>query len=378
MKKSICFVVSAPGSAQSFLRDHIRELSKDYDIALVANFADGRKITIDGVSEYRHIPIRRGISPLHDLKAIWSLYRYLSHRRFDVTHSVTPKAGMVTALASKMAGITHRIHIFTGQVWATRTGAMRRLLKSIDRLIARCDTHLLVDGEPQRRFLIAEGVLADDSSQVLGAGSICGADTRRFTPSPEIRNKWRARLGIDSTKTVFVFMGRLNREKGVFDLLRAFDRMCAYRSDAYLLMFGTDEENCMTHLAEYKDIRPGENFQYFGRTDEPQHALQAGDVFCLPSYREGFGLSVVEASCLGLPVICSDAYGLADTMVNNKTGMRCGVGDTDSLCCAMEYLYDNPSERQRLGQNGRERVLTFFSGEAIVSAWAAFYHDLLR
>ena len=134
----------------------------------------------------------------------------------------------------------------------------------------------------------------------------------------------------------------------------------------------------MGSIGKYSNIRPGENFCYYGPTPTPELSLQAADVFCLPSYREGFGMSVIEASCLGLPVICSDAYGLRDTMVNNKTGMRCKVSDVESLREAMRYLNSLPDERHRLGEAGRHRVLDLFTGETITGAWSAFYREILK
>lgn len=377
MKKKICFVVAIPGSAQSFLKDHIKALSEDYDVYLAANLSDQAGFGIDGLSGTHHIPIKRAISIPNDLRAVRCLASYFREMKFDAVHSVTPKAGLVTALAARIAGIKHRTHIFTGQVWATRKGVMRFLLKSMDKLIASLDNHILVDGESQRQFLISESVVSNKKSKVLGAGSICGANTARFTPSAEERERQRRELGISSEKVVFSFMGRLNKEKGIHELLAAFDNLFKNSPNAYLLIFGRDEENCLGNLGEYKNIQDGGNFQYYGPTTAPQLSLQAADVFCLPSYREGFGLSVVEASCLALPVICSDAYGLADTMVDNATGLRCKVADVPSLEDAMKRLYDDPDLRRSMGENGRKRVLELFSGEKIVGAWVDYYKSML-
>lgn len=369
--------MAIPGSAQSFLKDHIKALSKDYDVYLAANLSGQTGFGIDGLRGTRHIPINRAISVFSDLKAVRCLASYFREMKFDAVHSVTPKAGLVTALAARMAGIKHRTHIFTGQVWATRKGPMLLLLKSMDKLIASLDNHILVDGESQRQFLISEDVVSDKKSRVLGAGSICGANTSRFTPSAEEREKQRTELGISPEKVVFSFMGRLNKEKGIRELLAAFDNLVKGSPKAYLLIFGRDEESCLDNLGEYKNIRDGVNFQYYGPTTTPQLSLQAADVFCLPSYREGFGLSVVEASCLGLPVICSDAYGLADTMVDNVTGLRCKVADVLSLEEAMKRLYDDPGMRKSMGESGRKRVLELFSGEKIVGAWVDYYRSML-
>lgn len=377
-KKRICFVVAVPETAEAFLKDHIKALSDEYDIYLVANMTGVADVKLDGLSDIKHIPIRREINILNDLKSVYKLTSYFREMKFDAVHSVTPKAGLVTALAARMAGIEDRTHIFTGQVWATRTGLFRFLLKSIDKVIVVLNNHILVDGEAQRQFLISEGVLSQINSRVLGAGSICGANTAKFTPEKSEREKQRKELGLDSDKVVFAFMGRLKREKGIFELLQAFNNLVQYAPDAYMLFFGNDEDNCMSNLSDYPNIIEGSNFKYCGVTSVPQLSLQAADVFCLPSYREGFGMSVIEASCLGLPVICSDTYALADTMVDNETGLRCKVKDVETLEKAMKFLYDNPPERKRMGENGRKRVLELFSGEIIVNEWVKFYNEMLK
>lgn len=377
-KKKICFVVAIPGTAQSFLKDHIKALAKDYEVYLVANIENSPDFALDGLKEIHHVSIVRNISVAKDFKAVFDLAAYFRKMKFDAVHSVTPKAGLVTALAARFAVIKNRIHIFTGQVWATRTGVMRRLLKIIDKSIALSNNHILVDGESQRQFLIKEGVVTDKKSKVLGAGSICGANTSRFTPDESIRSQQRDSMNIPHNKVVFTFMGRLNRDKGIFELLSAFNELATTSNNAFLLIFGRDEENCLSKINEYPNIITGDNYLYFGPTSTPQLSLQAADVFCLPSYREGFGMSVIEASCLGLPVICSDTYGLADTMVDNETGLRCKVADVQTLVEAMKYLYERPHERLRMGENGRNRVLELFSGEKIVGAWCNFYKSLLE
>lgn len=376
-RKRICFVVATPASAHAFLKDHIKALSESFDIYLAADYTKYPDFHLEGLKGTHHVPISRQIAVGRDLKAVKALADYFRKMKFDAVHSVTPKAGLITALAGKLAGIKHRTHIFTGQVWATKTGKMRTLLKSIDKLIVGLDNHILVDGEAQRQFLIKEGVLSENNSGVLGAGSICGANTERFTPSEDVRKQQRKELNIPEDAVVYSFMGRLNRDKGIYELLGSFNAIAPDYPNAYLLIFGSDEENCMSDLSGYVNIKPGVNFQYYGKTSTPELSLQASDVFCLPSYREGFGMSVVEASCLGIPVICSDAYALADTMVDNETGLRCKVKDFDTLEKAMVYFYNHPEERKRMGENGRKRVLELFPGEKIVQAWKDYYQDML-
>ena len=375
--KKICFITAVHGSAYSFLRDHMAALREQYEVHYVCNEPDVNNIKVphDG---YYCVDLQRKISIVKDLKALWRLYRYFRKERFDAVHSVTPKAGLLTSIAAFFARVPVRIHIYTGQVWANKKGFMRFLLKTMDRMIALFDNQILVDGEGQRQFLIKNKVVSENNSKVLGSGSICGVNLERFNPSVEVRTEKRKELGIDDSKTVFVFMGRLNHDKGVYELLSAFDRLASKKEDVYLLLFGNDEENVSETFNSYPNIKAGDNFCYYGATPEPQKMLQAGDVFVLPTYREGFGSSVIEASALGLPVICSDAYGVMDAMVDNVTGLRCKVGDVDSLYYAMSSLAEDKQLQTKLGDKGRDRVLQEFDGSRVTENWVDYYHECLN
>ena len=374
MKKKICFITAIPGSAESFLKDHMSALRHDYQVYYVSNEPDETKIRVDH-DGYHCVDIQRGISIIKDLRALIHLTRYFKTERFDAVHSVTPKAGLLTAVASFFAGTPIRIHIFTGQVWANKKGPMRWLLKFMDRMIVLFGNHFLVDGHGQRDYLIQQGVLKEEKSQVLGHGSICGVNLKRFVPNEQSRKEARMEVNAGD-KIVFVFMGRLNHDKGLYELLPAFDRLASERDDVFLLLFGNDEENIASHFPEYKHMNDS-NYLYYGRTSEPQKMLQAGDVFVLPTYREGFGSSVIEASALGLPVICSDAYGVRDAMVDDVTGLRCKVGDVESLFEAMKRFAESPELINRMGKAGMERVVKDFDGKKMTENWVNLYHQLV-
>ena len=194
-RKKICFVVAIAGTAQSFLRDHIKALHEDYDVYLAGNIKDVKELEMLDITSWKRINVERPISLSNDLKAVFQLSSYFRKMKFDAVHSVTPKAGLVCALAGFIARVPIRIHIFTGQVWATRRGAMRFILKSLDRLIAKLNTHILVDGNSQKNFLIQQGVISDTKALVLGEGSICGVNMIKFNPSCEVRMAIRKELG---------------------------------------------------------------------------------------------------------------------------------------------------------------------------------------
>lgn len=376
-RKKICFVVAVPSSAQVFLKDHIEALREDYDVYIAGNISSSDEVAGLNVCSYQHIDIEREISIKNDLKAVRQLSSYFRKMKFDAVHSVTPKAGLVSALAGFLARIPVRIHIFTGQVWATRKGAMRFMLKSIDWLIAKLNTHILVDGASQRQFLVDEGVVSAKKAQVLGDGSIAGVNIQRFEPTEDSRKSARQELNIADDKVVFVFMGRLNHDKGMYELLPAFDKLAETNKNVFLLLFGADEENVSATFGNYKNLNK-ENFLNYGLTKEPQRMLQAGDVFVLPTYREGFGSSVIEAACLGLPTITSDAYGVLDASIPGETGLRCKVGDVETLYACMEELAGDAEKRKRFGDAGRKRVLEKFAGSVVVKHWKQFYDTILK
>lgn len=377
MRKRICFVVAAPITAQAFLRDHIAALAEEYDVYLVGNINSDKEVIGLALTGWHHIGIERNISLWHDIKAVLAARRYFKLMKFDAIHSVTPKAGLVSALAGKMAGIKHRTHIFTGQVWCTRKGLMRAVLKSIDKIIARCNNHILVDGKSQRDYLVKEGVLREGQAEVFAQGSISGVNSVRFTPDVEVREKIRSEVGIKEDSVCFIFLGRLNHDKGIEELFEAFNRLAGEVKKVFLLLVGGDEEGYANRASNYVHIEAGKNYCYYGITSTPEKVLNAGDVFVLPTYREGFGTSVLEAACVGIPCICSDAYGVLDAYIEGETGLRCKVGDVDSLYQCMKQMYENPEMMRKMGTNSRNRALKDFNGAVLTECWVEFYHSLL-
>lgn len=376
MKKKVCFIVATPITAKAFLLKHFQYLSDDFDVYLVANFED--KLSDSFVSPYlkeiKSVGIQRNISIFKDVESLFSLSKYFNEMQFDAIHTVTPKAGLLGILAAKLAGVKIRIHIFTGQVWHTKKGFFKKFLKNLDRIIVYYSTHILVDGESQRQFLIQNKIIKDSNSSVLGKGSISGVDTDKFIPTKEIRDKYRTDLHI-TNEVVFLFLGRMNIDKGILDLAHSFSKLNKKFSNSRLVFVGPDEENLRPKVEEI--CNNSISVIFYGATSSSQEVLQMADVFCIPSYREGFGTSIIEASLLGLPVISSDTYGLMDTIIDNETGLHHQVGNVDSIFEQMEKLMIDGDLRKKLGVNGRRYVLENFSAEMISQNWLDFYKNTL-
>ena len=373
MKKKICFIVSSPITAKAFLVNHIAVLSELYDVYLVVNFEaqneDDFKST--NLRQVKSIAIPREINIVKDIKALFKLKNYFKQMQFDAIHTVTPKAGLLGITAGRLAGIKVRIHIFTGQVWHTKKGIFKQILMFLDRFIVYNASFILVDGEAQRRFLMHNKIIKESNSQVLGKGSISGVDTSKFVPRKVIRAQIRQQLGYVDNDVVYMFLGRMNTDKGVVELAKAFNFLQKKYSNVKLLFVGGDEENLVPVVKEI--VEDNKSLLFYGVTPTPELLLQACDVFCLPSYREGFGTSIIEASLLEKPVICSDTYGLMETIIDDTTGLRHKVADVSSLLVQMEKLVENKELRKSLGSNGRNYVLDNFSSETISKEWLEFY-----
>lgn len=376
MKKKICFIVATPTTATAFLLKHFEYLSDDFDVYLVANFEDevSNSFSSPYLKEIKNIGIQRNISIFKDVEALLSLSRYFKGMQFDAIHTVTPKAGLIGIMAAKLVGVKIRIHIFTGQVWHTKKGVFKMFLKNLDRIVVYGSTHILVDGESQRQFLIQNKIIKNNNSSVLGKGSISGVDTDKFISNKEIRDKYRKDLHI-TNEVVFLFLGRMNVDKGVLDLAHSFSKLNNKYSNSKLVFVGPDEENLRPKIEEISNNNSSVIF--YGSTSFPQDVLQMADVFCLPSYREGFGTSVIEASLLELPVISSDTYGLMETIIENETGLRHQVANVDSIFEQMEKLILDEDLRKKLGVNGRLYVFENFSAEMISKSWVDFYKKVV-
>lgn len=381
MKKKIAFVVAVPMTARSFLLDHIAHLQNKYEVHLIANYEGQNELKekFEALGIVCHnVTIMRQINLRYDIKAVYSLIKLFKKEHFACVHSITPKAGLVNALAGWAARIPNRVHIFTGQVWATRTGIKRTILKMLDKLIVLLDTKLLVDGEGQRQFLIKEGILSEKNSIVPANGSIAGIRLEKYIISDTIRKEERNFLGLSDDNVVYIFLGRLNHDKGIGELYAAFNRLVVECPKAILLLYGKDEEDYDKKVKDYPNIKRGENYFFPGLTETPFKALQGGDVFVLPTWREGFGMSVIEAQALGLPVITSDCYGVVDASANGITGLRCGVNDVIGLYMCMKLYYENAEMRKKHGIAGRKRVEELFKNEYVSQAWMELYEEMLN
>jgi glycosyltransferase involved in cell wall biosynthesis len=374
----VCVVTASEFTVQAFLMGHLARLAREHEVTVVTDKLEPARLRDRGIrATVTPLAIERGIDPRKDVVASAALLRVFTATRFDLVYSVTPKSGLLAMSVGLAARIPVRVHTFTGQVWATKRGVAREVLKNADRFIAACATRVLVDSPSQRDFLLQERVIPREKSGVLANGSISGVDVSRFRVTPEQRASARGELGIGEQDFVFLFVGRLNRDKGVLDLALAFRDVAAKHPSARLFVVGPDEGGITREMQEAAGAAK-DAVRFVGRTPLPERFMAAADCFTLPSYREGFGTSIIEAACAGLPAIASRIYGVTDAVVDGETGLLHAPHDVAAIRDAMLRVLEDCDLTRRMGSAAEARAARDFSAERLSEEFARELNRLLE
>jgi glycosyltransferase involved in cell wall biosynthesis len=310
---------------------------------------------------------------------VWHLFKFFRRERFDIVHSTTPKAGMLTAIAAYLARVPIRLHTFTGQVWMEKRGALRYITKAGDRVTVFLNTHCYADSPSQREYIIAEKVAHPQQISVLGSGSLAGVDVRRFNPEAWRVHKEAIRdeLGIARDATVITFIGRMARDKGVGELVMAFESLRSSGQECVLLLVGPQDADWEALSAHVRHaIAHDTHIRSIGYSSEPERYLAITDIFCLPSYREGFGNVVIEAAAMGVATVGTNIVGLSDAIVDGETGVLVPPKDYAALAKALEKLMADEKQRIAMGEQARNRALALFDAQYINAAVIREYRQM--
>jgi glycosyltransferase involved in cell wall biosynthesis len=347
-----------------------------FEVMLVASpgeLLDGTA-EVEGVEAFP-VQMQRGIALLADLRSLVVLLRMLWRRRPTITDFSTPKAGLLGNVAAWMLRVPHRVYTLRGLKLEGASGTKRNLLLWSERLAARCAHVVLCNSESLRSAAIVLRVAPVEKLRVLGDGSSNGVDTVRYSPGS---SGVRAKLGIPEDDVVLGFVGRLTRDKGVPELLIAFDEILRRKPDCWLLLVGWfDAAEDALERRWRNRIAGHPRIKHTGFVPDAAPYYRAMDMLILPTHREGFPNVALEAAASGLPVITTESTGARDAVLAEVTGMLIPPGYPETISeTALELIRDS-EKRKRMGQAARHWVLESYSQERVLGLAVGFYRDLL-
>lgn len=313
---------------------------------------------------YTEVDITRQISLVKDLKAIWHIRRYIRRNKIDVVVGHTPKGGMCAMIASFLAGTKMRIYFRHGLVYETSRGMKRMVLKTIDRLTSLLATRVVCVSDSVARRSQEDRLNGGRKQTVLGPGTCNGIDVARFDPEAidvRRREELRTMYGLSDADLVIGYVGRLVRDKGIQHLVDAFEIVHERCANTKLLLVGMLEQRDALSDDIVRKIERNPDIICTGRiANEDIHMYYAlMDLFVLPSYREGFPTSVLEASAMRLPVLTTRVTGCVDSILDQQTGLFVSHDPAD-MAEKMIRLVSDPAFRSRLATQGREFVIANF------------------
>lgn len=382
-KKKIIRAATVSLSVDFFKEVMIRMREAGYEmVALTSPGEDLWKLRDENGFDIIEVPMERRMSPFKDLKSLFSLIIAFAKEKPQVVHSMTPKAGLLCMLAAWLTRVPVRIHTFTGLVWPTSTGLSRKILMTTDWITCACATHVVPEGQ---------GVLDDlrshitkKSMKVLGYGNVMGVDMERFDPKRfDIKRN-------DNDPFTFTFVGRVVGDKGINELVEAFCKLNKKYPNTKLKLIGGYERELDPLLPDVDDaIEHNDAIEASGPCygeDLLVEYLKA-DCHVMPSYREGFPNSVLEAGAMGRPQIVTDINGSREIITGLektdgnmricKNGIIVPSKDTDNLYRAMELMLTDSKMRESMKAEARPSIMSRFEKGFVQSCLIAFYKEII-
>ena len=406
MKPKLLRITTVPISLHKLLQGQVNYMQKQ-GFKLVLASAAGKEVKAiekeTGLQVYI-LPLTRKISPLQDLKALWHTYKLIKKEQPDIVHTHTPKAGIVGMLAAKLAGVNLRIHTVAGLPLLEATGTKRKLLNLVEKVTYAVATKVYPNSYGLQQIILENQFTKAKKLKVLANGSSNGIDTSYFSPqqiTTASKQELRKSLGINENDFVFSFAGRLVGDKGINELVTAFEKLLTEKKASLdtvteqnrnlkvterrqgahtikLLLIGDEERKLDPLQSEtVQHITTNPNIITTDWVEDVRPYLAISDVFVFPSFREGMPNVVLQAGAMGLPSIVTNINGSNEIIIHNENGFIIPVKDTEALYNAMQKLYTNTAVRNELANNAREMIVNRFEQQVVWDALLEEYQSLL-
>lgn len=359
-------ITTIPLSLEKLLEGQLTFMQKHYNVTAISGEKERLEVygETNGVAT-KHIELTRKITPFQDLKAVYALYRFLKKEQPLIVHTHTPKAGIVGMMAAYFARVPLRLHTVAGLPLMEAWGIKRTLLNAVEKLTYRFANHVYPNSKGLYDFILSEKFTSQRKLKLLGKGSTNGIDTNYFDPalfSSELVANHKKEWNIPENDFVFVFVGRMVKDKGVNEMVAAFLSLQKKHPDTTLLLVGSFEDDLDPLQEETKQaIIANTKIVHAGFQKDVRPFLAVSNALVFPSYREGFPNVVLQAGAMGLPAIVSNINGCNEIVQNNYNGIIIPVKNKDATYMAMLQLIEDQMLYSKLAQNARETITINYS-----------------
>jgi glycosyltransferase involved in cell wall biosynthesis len=376
-------ITTVPVSLQVLLRKQLQFMSGHFEVLAVSS--PGRMLeevcNSEGVRT-EPVVMTRAITPWQDIKAVWSLYRLFKRENPAIVHTHTPKAGLLGMMAARMAGVPVRLHTVAGLPLMENRGIKRKILEYAERFTYACATAIYPNSGKLASFLLKNRYCRPQKMKVLGNGSSNGIDTDFFSPHQvplADAINLRESLQLQPGDFIFVFIGRLVKDKGIEELVEAFIQLAGKYTNVKLLLVGPYEPEfdplspeIVTTITTCKDI------VRVGFQQDVRPWLLISHVLVFPSYREGFPNVPMQAGCFNVPAIVTDINGCNEIIEHGKNGLIIPVKNVAALREAMEIMMTNKELYLRLKAQARQFIIERYEQQYFWSLLLQEYRDQLK
>ena len=358
--KKIVRVTTIADSLKSLLKGQLRFINQYYEVIGVSSEGDALKDVRDNEGiRTEVVEMKRTITPINDLKAVYRLYKILKKEQPHIVHTHTPKAGVIGMLAAKLAGIKHRFHTVAGMPLLVATGPKRILLNYAEKLTYKCATKVFPNSFGLKDIILKEKFTTKKKLDVIGKGSSNGIDIDHFNNAmlkETDLNELKQKLHIDK-QFVYTYVGRLVTDKGINELVAAFD-IISKKHNAKLILVGWRESELDPLLPETeKALKQNQHIIEVGYQSDVRPYFAIADVLVFPSYREGFPNVVLQAGAMQVPSIVTNINGCNEIIKEGENGLIIPVKDVDALIASMEHIIKNQDIHQMMRTKSRQIIV---------------------
>ena len=366
--KKICFVTTISATLSSFVVETAKYIhnNTDWDITFICNYDEEFEKSLPEYIHYIPVPMERGIS-IAGVKAMLEMKRIFKREKFDLIQYSTPNASLYASMAGKLAHVPVRLYCQWGLVFVGFQGLKRKIFQMEEKYVCHLSTHIEPDSNSNLNFAHEIGLYPESKGSVIWNGSACGVNLIKFDISKkaEFREKVKNVYNIPDDSFVYGFVGRITRDKGINELLSVYKQI--EDENSYLMLVGNEEIYDNMDMELYNWSKNNSHIIYTGETTVVEQYLSAMDCYILPSYREGFGMGVVEAEAMGVPVIVTDIPGPIDAMIDNETGIVVQKADVESLYNAMISIREDKVRYFAMAEKAHDFAVNNFEQKQLFS-----------